>query len=363
MNKHTLNPDIYLFDRVTIVDKLTFTKHLSLMMKSGISLAEAVNILQLQTTRPSLNKILVQIEKDLSNGQPLNRALTRFPKVFDPFYINLIQAAEESGTLEENLDYLAVHLKKEHEFSNKIRQALLYPAIVLSLSFVVAMALSIFVLPKLIDLFNSLDVKLPLSTKILLGFATVMRDYGLLISAGIVAAVILGRWLITTKLFKPGWDWLTLSAPVFGPLKQKIELSGLLRNLGMMLKVGVPISTALDIQITTTSNTIYKRYLQLIKEHVKKGQAIGEILANQKHPFMPMIVLRMIGVGEKTGRLDETLLYLGDFFEEEVDDASKNLSTAIEPLILIGVGLIVGFIAIAIIGPIYQFTGSVGAGG
>ncbi len=361
MKLSNLNAQIYLFDRVNLVDKLTFTKHLSLMIKSGISLPEAVSILQVQTVRPSLKKVLEQLEKDLSNGLQLNKALARFPKIFDSFYINLIEAAEESGTLEQNLDYLAVHLKKEREFSNKVRQALLYPSIVLSLSFILAMGLSIFVLPKLIDLFASLDVPLPLSTRILLGFAAIMRDYGIFITLGIIGLVVLWRFLIKTKYVKPYWDWLILAVPIFGPLQQKIELAGLLRNLGMMLHVGVPISTALDIQAETTPNTIYKKYLAVIKNNVKKGQGIGDTLSSKPHPFMPLIVLRMIGVGEKTGRLDETLLYLGDFFEEEVDDATKNLSTIIEPLILVGVGLVVGFIAISIIGPIYQFTGSIGA--
>ena len=354
-----LSSEISFFEKVSLVDKLTFTKHLSLILKSGIALPEGIMILEKQASKTAMRRVLKWIHQEIANGQPFYKALAKFPHVFDAFYINLIKIAEESGSLEKNLDYLAAHLKKQHEFANKVRGALLYPSVVLGVALVTGLGLSVFVLPKLIDLFASLDVELPLSTKILLFVAQVMRDYGILILGGLITFFVLFRFAITTRFFKPRWHYFILSLPILGVFIQKTELATIFRNLGTMLSVGVPISLVLDTQYSTTTNYVYKECLIKIKDGVKKGKSIEETLSKSNEKFIPLIAIKMIGVGEKTGRLDETLTYLGDYFEDEVDDASKNLSTILEPLILIIVGLIVGFTAVAIIGPIYQFTGSI----
>ena len=359
MKLPTLTSEISLFGKVSLVDTLAFTKHVCLMLKSGISLPESILILEKQTSHPAFRKLLLKIHQEIANGQPLHKALSQFPHVFDAFYVSLIKVAEESGSLEKNLDYLAIHLKIQHEFTGKVRGALLYPSIVLGVALIVGIGLSIFVLPKLIDLFASLDVELPLSTKILLLFARIMRDYGIFLLGGLVLLFVLIRFAITTRIIKPHWHSFLLSLPVLGVFMQNIQLASMFRNIGTMLSVGVHISTALDAQFETTTNCVYKNYLSEIKSGVEKGKSIEEILTKTNKKFMPLIAVRMIGVGEKTGKLDETLTYLGDYFEDEVDDTSKNLSTIIEPVILIIVGLIVGFIAISIIGPIYQFTGSI----
>ena len=359
MKLPNLSSEIPIFGKVGSTDILGFTKHLSLMLKSGIDLPEALQILEKQTTHSSFKNLLQKIHQEIANGQPFYKALVQFPHTFDSYYVNLIKVAEESGNLEKNLDYLAVHLKKQHEFSNKVRGALLYPSIVLGVALITSIGLSIFVLPKLIDLFASLDVKLPLSTQILLFFARVMRDYGMVILTGLILFVGVLKYAITTKFIKPHWHSFLLSLPVFGVLMQNIQLSAMFRNLGTMLSVGIPISTALDAQVGATTNCVYKSILKVIRVGIGKGKSIEEILDKNNNNFIPLIAVRMVGVGEKTGKLDETFIYLGDYFEDEVDDASKNLSTVIEPIILIVVGLIVAFIAISIIGPIYQFTGSI----
>jgi type II secretory pathway component PulF len=359
MKLPNLSSEISIFGKVSSVDILAFTKHLSLMLKSGIDLPESIQILEKQTTRSSFRNLLQKIYQEIANGQPLYKALSQSPHVFDLYYVNLIKVAEESGNLEKNLDYLAVHLKKQHEFSNKVRGALLYPSIILGVAMVAGIGLSIFVLPKLIDLFASLDVQLPLSTQILLWFAKVMRDYGIPILITMIFLLVLLKYMITTKLVKPHWHSFLLSLPVFGVLMQNIQLAAMFRNLGTMLGVGIPISTTLDAQIGATTNCAYKSILEHIRVGIGKGKSIEEILNKNNNKFLPLIAVRMVGVGEKTGKLDETFIYLGDYFEDEVDDASKNLSTVLEPIILIAVGLIVAFIAISIIGPIYQFTGSI----
>lgn len=359
MNLPNLTSEIALFSRVSLVDLLAFTKHVSLMLKSGIALPEAIVLLERQTSHTTFKNILRKIHEGLASGQPLHSMLAKFPSVFDSFYVNLIKVAEESGSLEKNLGYLAIHLKKQHEFSGKVRSALLYPSIVLGLAMVVGIGLSIFVLPKLIDLFASLDVELPLSTRILLFFARTMRDYGLIILGGVVTSIFILKYALSTNRCRPAWHSFLLSLPLFGTFLQNIQMASLFRNMGTMLGVGVPLSTALDAQLDTTSNYVYKNILKQVSRGVKRGKSIEDVLSECNKKFIPLIAMRMIGVGEKTGKLDEAFVYLGDYFEDEVDDTSKNLSATLEPVILIGVGLVVAFIALSIIGPIYQFTGSI----
>ena len=359
MKLPTLSSEISIFEKVSLVDTLAFTKHVCLMLKSGIPLPESILILEKQTSHSAFKKLLLRIHQEIANGQPLYKALSQFSHVFDAFYVSLIKVAEESGSLEKNLDYLALHLKKQHEFTSKVRGALLYPSIVLGVAIITGIGLSIFVLPKLIDLFASLDVELPLSTRILLWFAEIMKNYGTFLLSSLVLLFVLIRWAITTQIIKPRWHFFLLSLPVLGVFMQNIQLASMFRNIGTMLGAGVHISTALDAQFETTTNCIYKDCLAGIRSGVKKGKSIEEILTKTNKKFMPLIAVRMTGVGEKTGKLDETFVYLGDYFEDEVDNTSKNLSTIVEPVILIIVGLIVAFIAVSIIGPIYQFTGSI----
>ena len=344
---------------ISFLDKLFFTKHLAVMLKSGITVAEAIEAIADQTKSAKFHSILNQVSKEIANGQSLAKALKDQPKIFDLFYISLIEIGEQSGTLEESLNYLSIQLAKEYALRKKIQGALLYPAIVLTAITIVGIGMSLFVLPKLIDLFSSLNVKLPITTEILLFFANLMKTNGVPIILGFIALVFLFRILIKTSLIKPKWDRLILSFPIFGDLFQNEELTLLCRNLGIMLKSGLPITKALSIQYQATGNLVFKEYIGRIQKSVDKGKDIGdEISARHYSKFSP-IAVKMIAVGEKTGKLDEAFIYLGDFFEEEVDNSAKNLSVVLEPIILLVIGLLVGFVALAIISPIYDLTGSI----
>src|SRR3990167_7078827 len=201
MKLPALTSEISLFGKVSLVDTLAFTKHVCLMLKSGIPLPESILILEKQTSHPAFKKLLLKIHQEIANGQPLCKALSQFPHVFDAFYIGLIKVAEESGSLEKNLDYLALHLKKQHEFAGKVKGALLYPSIILAVAIIVGIGLSIFVLPKLIDLFASLDVELPLSTRILLWFAEIMKNYGTFLLSSLVLLFLFILLAINTHIF------------------------------------------------------------------------------------------------------------------------------------------------------------------
>ena len=356
MNLSRINNFIF---RITPLDKMLFTKHLSVMLKSGIPLDEAVSSIRDQTKNPNFKEVLSDLVKELENGQSFEKSLSRHPKVFDKLYLSLVAVGEKSGKLEENLEYLAGQLRKTYEFNKKVSGAMLYPKLVLTASLIMGGSMALFVLPQLFDLFTSLNVTLPLSTKILLFVANLMKSYGYLIIGGIIVLGIFFTMLIRTNAVKPGWHKVILSFPKFGELNQNMELTNICRNLGIMLKSGLTITTALETQRDATENLVYKDYLERLRVAIEKGKKLSEEMTSQKFKFVPQIVPKMISVGEGTGKLDEVFIYLGDFFEEEVDDATKNLSNTLEPILLLIIGAVVAFMALAIISPIYQLTGGI----
>ncbi len=353
----TLLPNL---NRVNTIDKLLFTKHMGVMLKSGIPLSETVEIIAQQSTNPYFKKVLFGIQKGLINGQTLKNSLSKYPHIFDTLYLSIIAIGEEAGTLETNLAYLAVQLQRSYDFRRKIQGAMLYPTIVLVTMLIAGTGISLFVLPQLVDLLTSLDVQLPLSTRILLAVATVMKLHGLLVVGVVFGSILLLMLIIRSKPVWPHWQKFMLHWPVFGLLWQQMAMAQFCRNLGIMLKSGLPISSALTSAVAAEKNPVYKSYISRLQSAVERGQSLTKELSSGTYPLVPLIVSKMIGVGETSGKLDEVLLYLADFFEEEVDTAAKNLEVVLEPLLLFVIALGVAFLAMSIISPIYKFTGSIG---
>lgn len=348
-----------LFDAVSFQDKLLFTKHLSIMLSAGLPIVEALTILRDQTRRPAMKEVLAKIVSEVENGQNLEKAFGKFPVVFDPLYLSIIQVGEESGKLDKSLVYLADEMLKSSEFTKKVRGAMLYPMIIFFTVIVVGGAIAVFVLPNLIDLFKSMDISLPWTTRALLWVAQVMKDFGVGIMGGTILAIFGFMALIQTKPIKHLWHGFVLKTPVFGTLSNYSNLATICRSLSIMLSSGLTITRALKIVTDTTPNMVYKKYLATWLTTVEAGKSLGGEMGREKYWAVPAIVPKMVEVGEKTGTLDKSLLYLADYFTSEVDDIAKNLPTVIEPIMLFGVALMVAFLAFAVISPIYQFTGSI----
>lgn len=354
-----LTAQISLFRRVTFIDKLIFTKHLAVMVKAGIPLSEAITIARDQTKDEVFKKVLREVGDDVSNGQTLQKALAKHPKVFDPLYLSLVNIGEESGNLEQNLEYLAAQLQKGYEFKKKVQGAMLYPAFVIIVALILGGGIALFVLPQLVNLFSSLDADLPLTTKILLWVAQIMRDYGWLIVIGVTALGIGFVSLTKTRLVKPFWHRFLLKIPILGKFLEAVQIATFCRNLGLVLKSGVPISRGLAIIRDSTENLIFRDYVQDLLKAVEKGKTIESELGSGRYPHVPLIVARMVGVGERTGKLDEILLYLGDLYESDVDTMAKNFPTILEPILLVAIAGMVAFLSFSIISPIYEFTASI----
>ena len=347
------------FNRVSFREKFFFTKHLSVMLKSGIPIAEILETLSAQAKSGIFKKILGEVTEDVSRGQRLEKAFSKYPKVFSPFYLSLVRIGEESGTLEGSLFYLVEQMEKEHELRQKVQAAALYPAIVLIATGVIGLVLAFFILPQIIGLFESLNVDLPVTTLILIFIAQALRDWGLIIIPGGIGLLFAFLVLLQTPLVKPRWHALLLRLPFFSYFFQSISLATFTRNLGIMLKSGLPITKALATSAEVEGNLVYKRDLKIIAEEIKKGKSIEATLKERKFKEFPLFMVRMVGVGEKSGNLEENLAYLGDYFEDEVDSITRNLATILEPVLLLLIGGVVAFVALSIIAPIYQITGSI----
>ncbi len=348
-----------IFKKVNQQEKLVFTKHISVMLKAGLPVTEVLETLASQTRSSYFKEVLTAVLSDVKNGKSLADSFRKHPRWFDDFYISLIEIGETSGTLVDNLEFLVDQLVKSHSLKKKVRSALIYPGLVLSLALVVGSFISFFILPRLVDFFESFEIDLPFSTKVLLFMGTTMRDYGIVIFLGLAGVLILTRFAIQLPRVKPYWHAVILKIPVIGELVSYSQLAQFSRNLGTLLQSGTPIIKALEVTADTLSNIQFRRQLLSISSSLAKGKDVGRTMENIKFSKYPPLVSRMVAVGEKTGKLDETLLYLAVFYEDEVDDISKNLGSVIEPVLLIAIGLFVGFLALSIISPIYELTGSI----
>lgn len=344
--------------KINLSEKIVITKHLSTMLRAGIPLEEAfLTLLEQNKKNPNLQKILKSILENIQNGQNLEKSIKPFEYTFGPLYRNLIRISEESGTLEENLEYLAKHLEKEQAVKKKVQSALLYPGIVLFATFGMGGAISFFVLPKLIELFESLEFELPLTTKIMLWFATLMRDHGIWIIIGIVGFIVLLTLIYArSKGFRKSFQKFLTKIPAVGPLILYAQLEQFCRNLGMLISNGVPVDNSLETTSKTLTHITFRETTASIAEKIQAGKKISDIIEDQNFKEFPKLISRMIAIGEKTGNLDKTLLYLADYYSQEIDSQTKNVTTLLEPILLLIVGLTVGFMAIAVISPIYGIT-------
>ncbi len=337
------------------VEKILFARILATLLKSGINIADSLVILEEQFVG-RFKYVVSQIRKDVESGLDLASALEKHTKFFNKVYTGLINVGEKSGKLVESLEKVAEQQEKDLELRRKIQAASLYPGIVFVCLLALAALLSYYILPQLVFIFNSFYMTMPLSTQILLQTAAFIRDYGLLILILIIAFIIFISFIVKNKRIRPYWQGFLMSIPFFGELIKKVNLARFARILSILLASGISINEALEVTIESLDNEVYKAELKKVREKVFAGLSMGESIDElYKIDLFPKLVSQMISVGERTGTLENNLLYLAEFYEKEVDNISKNLSSIIEPILLIIVGFIVAFIAIAIISPIYEF--------
>jgi type IV pilus assembly protein PilC len=345
------------FGRVRLLDKMVFAKHLSVMIKAGMPLDEALDTL-IQQSSSALSNLLKKISAHVKQGNSLSAALKKFPRVFDSMFVNMIAAGEASGRLEKNLEIVATQQSKNYTLRSKIKAALLYPMVIFIAILGLMVVISVFVLPKLLGFFTTLNATLPLSTKILMWGSNFFVSYWPQFFGSIILFIIMLKIMARFGGTRFVLHKLILKLPIFGKISRNMNLAIFCRSLASLLDSGITIDQALRITSDTVTNDVYKKRISIVYHQLLKGTSLSDILSKDDH--FPVLISRMGRVGERSGTLSETLDYLADFYETEVDTTTKNLSTMLEPALLVTIGLVVGFVAMSIINPIYELTSKVG---
>lgn len=344
---------------LSAMDKIMLTKNLSLIIKAGLSLKEGLDTLLCDTRKKMLAKLLMEAKSNLEKGQPLSYTFRRYPNYFSKVFIALLEAGEVSGTLEKSLDYLGVEIEKEYKMKQKVRNAMIYPAILLLASAAVIAILMVLVIPKLTKVFFQNNLDLPWSTRMIMGISEFLGKNIAIILISFIIFLVVIILLRNKKFFQFAISSMTLKTPVASDLYRKIIIARFTRTLGVLLASGISILKALDISSEVIGYNQYRDDLKKIMDETGQGSSLGASLKRRGGEF-PFLVINMVTVGEKTGKLDSVLGELALFYEEEVDNELKNIITLIEPLLVLIMGLIVGAIAFSIIIPIYQIMGTVG---
>jgi len=345
-----------MFDHVSIQDRINFARHLSLVIKAGLPVYEGLKIVQEQTESNVLKKVVGDLIIDINNGKFLADGLQKYEYLFGAFFVNIVRVGETSGTLAKNLVYLAEELRRSKSLESKVRSALVYPIVILCATIAVAGFLTFFVFPKLIPVFASMNIQLPITTRILLAVLAFLKSDGIYALLGAIALIVALRMVVKRfNSIRYATDQMLFFVPVLSDLVVNINMVNFTRVLGLLLKSGVKIVEALDITANTFDNLVYRQLLVTSEEEIKKGGQLGPYLASHKH-FFPPLVCGMVRIGESTGNLEDNLEYLAGYYDEDVDVKLHSLTSLIEPIMLLLMGLLVGFVALSIITPIYSIS-------
>jgi len=338
-------------------DLVLFTRQLSSMLSSGLTLMRSLDILKDQMQNPNMSEIVTTVISDVEEGKTLAQAIEKHPKVFTPIYISIIRAGEESGLLDKVLSRLADNLEKQAKLRSTIKSALMYPVIVVILMVVVMVVMMVFVMPTLSALYVNLNVPLPLPTQIVMGISNGIITFWPIVLVALVLVIFGYRKWSRTLDGRLVIDTILLKLPVFGKLISKSILAEFARTLGLLVGTGTLVVQALIETSDTTGNVNYRDAIVGVSKQVEKGVTIGDAMAY--YPLFPSLLIQLVKIGEQTGKVDETLNKASEYFEREVNETVKTLTTAMEPFIMIILGIGVAFLIISVITPIYSLISSI----
>ncbi len=347
-----------IFSRVKVSEQIIFTKNLSGMLKAGLSLSRALSVLKKQTKNPKLSAVLTSLTADINAGGSFSSALSKFPEVFSKLFTSMVKAGEESGNLSGALSEIGINLEKSNSLTKKIKGALIYPSVIFSAMIIIGVLMFAFVVPTLANTFKSLGVTLPFTTRLIIFFGDFFSQ-NLILSFVVIFGVALSMYLIFRAEFMEKYvDFAVLRIPIMSNLSKELNTARTARTISSLLFSGVSIGRAVEIAEDVVQNIYYKKVLQEVKIAIEKGEPFSAVF-EENTGLYPVMVSEMIQVGEETGKLSDMLLQIAMFYEEEVENKTKNLSTIIEPLLMVVIGIGVGFFAISMISPLYTILGSI----
>lgn len=343
---------------VSLQEKLFFTRNLQVMISAGLPLPRAIGTLAEQAKSNKFKNALSNIRDEIAKGKSFSDSLAEYPDIFSELFRNLIKVGEESGTLDKVLDSLSLQIEKEHDLRAKVKGAMIYPAVIIFAMFAVGILMLVVVVPKLAESFKEVGADLPLTTKFIIGFADFLVNKWYLLIIGFLALLAFLWQLLKTRFGKNFIDWLLLKVPVISQIIKNTNYAYTVRTLSSLISSGVALPRSLEITSQTLGNAHFKAALREAAERVRKGEKLSDSLKLYQNIYSP-IVIQMIAVGEETGETSGILAKLADFYENEVSVSTKNLTAVIEPVLMLVIGVIVGFFAISMIQPMYTILGEI----
>ena len=348
----------YYINRITEDELIMVTRNLGSMLVAGLPLSRALSVIERQSANPRLKGVIRQIRERINKGDQFHEALATFSGTFDDLYVSMVHAGEESGGLSESLAILSQQMERASTLKKKIRGAMIYPIIVLVIMTSIGVLMMIYVMPSITDTFKSLEAELPATTIMLIAISDFLVSYTLLALSGMVGLVVGFAYLLRTPIGSRVFSWCIVRVPVIGTIVKEVNAARTARTLASLLSSGVDMLRSLAVTEDVLQNYYYKRILAEANTRVEKGQPLSEIF--QEHPqWYPILVGEMIAVGEETGQISHMLEQLAIFYEGEVEHKTKDLSTIIEPMLMVVIGGAVGFFALSMIAPIYSISDSI----
>ncbi len=346
------------FTSIPLKEKIAFIQNLHLLLKSGVSAPRAMRIIAKQTGNGKFRSVLETMSGNVESGKSMHEAMAAHPKIFSHIFLSMIEVGELSGNLEKSLEYLRIQLQREADLKAKTKGAMIYPAVIVSAMIVIGILLTIFVLPKLTGTFKEFGGQLPILTRIVVAISDFMAANSVVVIVGMVVVIVGAIMGMRTTPGKRLLDYVLLHFPMISPIVKKINIARFSRILGSLMKSGISVVQGLQVTGDALGNVYYQEVIADASNSVKLGKQLTESLAKHEKLF-PFIVTQMLSIGEETGSLEQILDQLAEHNEMEIDDTMKNLSSIIEPLLLLVIGVVVGFLALALIMPIYNISQSI----
>ena len=348
---------IKLFERISAMDLVMFSRQLSVMFTSGVSLSESLTSIANQTKKAKFKDNVLKLAQKVEGGTSFSKSLSLFPEMFSNFYVAVIKAGEVSGTMGKSLVYLADHLEKEYNFRSKVKGAMIYPSLVIVSVIGVFILMTVFIMPQLVQILEGSDVEPPTITKIAIGISNFMQNFWVLL-VGLMVGLVFGiRFYSKTEEGKRIFDSFYLKIPWVGSFLKKIYLTQFSENLSTLIAGGLPIAQALEVSGKIVGNDVYQRVILEARDKVVKGESITAVFSGYPNIFSNLFC-QMILVGEKTGHLDKTLTTVASFYSAEINRVTENLVNILEPVLIVVLGLMVGGLMGAVIIPLYQISSS-----
>lgn len=346
------------FGKVKMHQKVVFTKNLGAMLSAGLSLSRALSIIERQTKNKKLKSSVASLGSDVSQGKTLSEAMKGHPQVFSKLLVAMVGAGEESGSLAESLTIVSVQMDNIYKLQKKVKGAMIYPAVIITVMLIIGVLMLVYVVPGLTESFKDVKVELPMSTKLVIFVSDFAKNHAILGLVGMIA-IIGGLYGWTrTKGGKRSLDFITLRLPVISNIIKETNAARTSRTLSSLLSSGVPVAQALGITGDVIQNSYYKEVLKKSQESVEKGNSISSVFVENDHLY-PIFVGEMINVGEETGNMSKMLMETALFYENEVSQKTKDISTIIEPVLMVFIGTVVGFFAISMITPMYSLMDTI----